>query len=92
MKSRRDAEAEVKSWGFRTVYTWTDRSDAYYAPHTHPGLTTHLILHGKFTVMYPDDPNPTKNTFGVGARIDVAAGRKHEVWIGSDGCTYVIGE
>lgn len=42
--------------------------------------------------MYPDDPNPTKETFGVGARLDVDAGRRHEVWVGSDGATYVIGE
>jgi len=28
----------------------------------------------------------------VGDRIDVEAGRVHEVRIGSEGCTYVIGE
>lgn len=27
-----------------------------------------------------------------GARIDVEAGRVHEVWVGGEGCRYVIGE
>jgi hypothetical protein len=33
-----------------------------------------------------------KETFGVGDRIDVEAGRRHEVWMGGEGCEYVIGE
>lgn len=66
--------------------------NAYYAPHRHRGLTTHLILDGQLTIAYPDDASPTKETFGPGARLDVDAGRLHEVWMGDDGCTYVIGE
>ena len=66
--------------------------NAYYPPHTHSGVTTHLILNGEFTVMYPDDKEPKKETFGPGARIDVDANRRHEVWMGKEGCTYVIGE
>jgi len=66
--------------------------NAHYPPHSHRGLTTHLILRGELTITYPDDPNPTKETFGVGARLDVDAGRRHEVWVGNEGCTYVIGE
>jgi hypothetical protein len=68
------------------------RRNAYYSPHKHSGLTTHLILSGELTVSYPDDAQPTKETFGVGGRLDVDAGRKHEVWVGPEGCTYVIGE
>ncbi|TLS22271.1 uncharacterized protein PpBr36_09750 [Pyricularia pennisetigena] len=90
--SRREAEAKVKAWGFPHVFTWTDGPNAHYTPHTHNGLTTHLILDGELTITYPEDDNPTKETFGVGSRIDVDAGRVHEVWIGKDGCTYVIGE
>ncbi|PCH39540.1 hypothetical protein WOLCODRAFT_85854 [Wolfiporia cocos MD-104 SS10] len=90
--SQYDAERQVRSWGFPRVYTWTDSPSYHYNPRSHPGLTTHLILSGKFTVTYPqEDPNK-KETFGPGARIDVPAGRVHEVWIGEEGCTYVIGE
>ena len=66
--------------------------DMWYPPHSHDNVTTHLILRGELTITYPDDASPKKETFGVGARLDVEAGRKHEVWIGSQGCTYVIGE
>jgi len=66
--------------------------NAYYAPHSHSGLTTHLILNGQLTISYPQDETPKKETFGPGARLDVAAGRQHEVWMGTQGCTYVIGE
>lgn len=73
-------------------------SNAYYPPHSHRGLTTHLIRRGSLTITYPDDNSKLyngevkKETFGVGARIDVPAGKLHEVWIGNDGCEYVIGE
>ncbi|CAN8101836.1 unnamed protein product [Discula destructiva] len=91
-KSRKDYEIEVRSWGFPHVFTWTDRPNAHYTPHAHAGLTTHLILKGELTITYPRDKNPTKQNYGIGDRIDVDAGRVHEVWIGKDGCTYVIGE
>jgi hypothetical protein len=73
-------------------------SNAYYPPHRHAGTTTHLIRRGSLTITYPEDNETLHNgdtkkiTYGVGARIDVPAGKLHEVWIGSDGCEYVIGE
>ncbi|KAF2106696.1 hypothetical protein BDV96DRAFT_507465 [Lophiotrema nucula] len=91
-KSRKDAEAEVRSWGFAHVFTWSDGPNAHYTPHSHSGLTTHLILDGKLTITYPNDKEPKKETFGPGARLDVDAKRLHEVWMGPEGCTYVIGE
>ncbi|KAF2498430.1 hypothetical protein BU16DRAFT_294193 [Lophium mytilinum] len=91
-ESKKQAESEVRSWGFRHVFTWTDGPNAYYPPHSHRGLTTHLITNGELTITYPKDKNPTKETFGVGDRVDVDAERVHEVWMGDQGCTYVIGE
>jgi hypothetical protein len=72
--------------------------NGYYSPHSHGGLTTHLIRRGLFTITYPDDNvnlhngEIKKETFGPGERIDVPAGKVHEVWIGDEGCEYVIGE
>jgi hypothetical protein len=65
---------------------------AYYSPHKHAGLTTHLITRGGLTITFPKDANPEKKTYSVGDRVDVEAGRYHEVWIGDEGCTMVIGE
>ena len=110
MPSQKEAEAEVRSWGFKHVFTWSDgpvsthqpriaqqrltlHQGAYYSPHTHSGLTTHLVLAGKMTIRYPDDASPQKETFGPGSRIDVDARRRHEVWMDEDeGAKYVIGE
>ena len=68
------------------------RRNAHYAPHFHHCLTTHLIRRGTLTITYPKDERPIQETFGVGSRVDVEAGRAHEVWMGDEGCEYVIGE
>ncbi|KAH7312036.1 hypothetical protein BKA65DRAFT_159227 [Rhexocercosporidium sp. MPI-PUGE-AT-0058] len=91
-KSQRESEQEVHSWGFPQVITWTDYPNTYYSPHSHENLTTHLVLKGEMVVLFPDDKEPVKKSFGAGERVDIAAGRKHEVWIGKEGCTSVIGE
>ncbi|EPS26693.1 hypothetical protein POX_g09005 [Penicillium oxalicum] len=93
--TRAECERLVKDWGFQHVFTWSDGSNGYYSPHSHRGLTTHLIRRGTFTITYPDENangEVKKETFGPGARIDVPAGKLHEVWIGEEGCEYVIGE
>jgi hypothetical protein len=108
VKSRKEAESEVRSWGFGHVFTWSDgqwvyvrqqniprltrHRNAHYPPHKHSGVTTHLILKGSLTYSYPNDPTSTKETLGVGGRWDVDANKVHEVWVGKEGCTYVIGE
>ncbi|RDW62038.1 RmlC-like cupin [Coleophoma cylindrospora] len=92
MKSQQDAEKEVQSWGFGSVFTWTDAPNFHYSPHSHRNLTTHLILKGEMTITYPKEQDALKTTYGVGSRVDVDAGKIHEVWIGEQGCTMVIGE
>ncbi|KAJ4403964.1 hypothetical protein N0V85_004982 [Neurospora sp. IMI 360204] len=89
--SKKEAESQVRSWGFSHVFTWTDGGGAHYTPHKHSSLTTHLILSGSLTIAYPGSEKE-KTTHGPGERLDVDAGQVHEVWIGGEGCTYVIGE
>ena len=77
---------------------YMEDSGAYYPPHSHSGKTTHLIRRGTLTITYPEENavlhngEIKKETFVVGDRVDVPAGKIHEVWIGSEGCEYVIGE
>ncbi|KAI4152975.1 MAG: hypothetical protein LQ341_000603 [Variospora aurantia] len=92
MPTREEAESLVRSWGFSHVFTWTDGRNAHYSPHSHRGLTTHLILRGALSITFADDLDLVKKTYGVGDRVDVEAGRVHEVWMGEEGCEYVIGE
>jgi len=55
--------------------------------------TTHLIIRGSLTIRYPEsDESEKKETFGVGERVDVGPDVLHEVWMGDEGCTYIIGE
>jgi hypothetical protein len=87
----------VERWARRkiagpTTCAQADPVQSHYPPHSHNGLTTHLILDGQLTITYPDDKEPKRETFGAGARLDVDARRLHEVWIGDEGCIYVIGE
>lgn len=77
---------------FVVWYVLTRRSNAHYPPHKHSGVTTHLILNGSLTYTYPNEPDAKKETLGVGGRWDVDANKVHEVWVGEQGCTYVIGE
>lgn len=44
------------------------------------------------TLWYPNEVDRKKVTYGPGARVDVDAQRVHEVWIGPQGCSMVIGE
>lgn len=68
------------------------RRGFHYAPHSHASLTTHLIVAGELTLWYPNETSQQRVTYGPGSRVDVEAGRVHEVWVGDEGCTYVIGE
>lgn len=86
--ARKFQAAKASLYAYLTVVI----RNAHYPPHSHRGLTTHLILDGELTITYPKDAEPKKETFGPGARLDVDAKRLHEVWIGDEGCTYVIGE
>ncbi|KIW07694.1 uncharacterized protein PV09_01632 [Verruconis gallopava] len=86
----KNPEAAVRSWGFSRVFTWTDGPNAHYPPHSHDGLTTHLIKKGQLTITYPNDESPRKETFGVGSRIDVDAHRVHEVWMGPEGYDFPL--
>ena len=60
-------------------------------------ITLSLVLFASASSVFAQNSasakkDAVKTTYGVGDRIDVEAGRVHEVRIGSEGCTYVIGE
>ena len=74
------------------VLTVPPSRNAHYSPHSHAGVTAHLITKGEMTVWYPNEKDSERKTYGVGERVDVEAGRVHEVIIGKEGCTMVIGD
>lgn len=69
----------------------TDNRNAYYAPHQHNGLTTHLILTGHIDVSLPGKRDK-RVRHGPGERVDIEPNTSHEVWVGEEGCTMIVGE
>ena len=82
-------ERRLHDEGFRRVYVWEDAPHAFYADHTHPIDTAHVILAGEMTLICAG----TTTTYTVGERPpDVPAGTVHSARMGPAGCRYLIGE
>ncbi len=81
-------EGQLRKEGFSHIYAWQDHPNAFYADHTHPVETTHLILEGEMTLTMDGQTH----TFRAGERCDVRAGAMHSARIGPCGCRYLIGE
>ena len=75
----------------RSTDTQVRHSNSYYSPHAHDELSAHLVLEGEMTVLFHDEKEAGKRSYGPGERVDIGIGRLHEVWIGKDGCVSVIG-
>ena len=82
-------ERQLHEEGFAHVYVWQDGANAFYADHTHPVDTAHIILDGEMTLTC----GGATNTYKAGERPpDVPAGAVHSARIGPNGCRYMIGE
>jgi mannose-6-phosphate isomerase-like protein (cupin superfamily) len=81
-------ENELRAEGFLHTYVWQDGPYAFYADHTHPVETAHIILDGEMTL---NQGNQTK-TYRAGERCDVPAGAVHAAKMGLHGCKYLVGE
>lgn len=81
-------EAQLHSEGFRRTYVWQDGPGAFYAEHTHPTETAHIILEGEMALTM----NGGMRVYRQGERCDVPAGTEHCARMGPKGCRYLIGE
>ncbi|MGD0962751.1 MAG: cupin domain-containing protein [Candidatus Acidiferrales bacterium] len=81
---RKQLEAE----GFSHTFVWQDGPNAFYADHTHAGVTAHIILDGEMTLAR----NGKSQTYRAGERCDVPAGATHSARMGASGCRYLVGE
>lgn len=79
---------QLRSEGFKTTYVWQDAPDTFYAEHTHPTETAHIILDGEMTVI----SQGKQQTYRRGERCDVPAGAVHSARMGPKGCGYLVGE
>jgi quercetin dioxygenase-like cupin family protein len=81
-------ERQLRKEGYREVYVKTDVGQAFYPSHTHQAGTTHIILQGE---MFLTMARQTK-LLVAGHRVDIPAGAVHSAKMGSNGCTYLVGE
>ncbi len=79
---------QLRSEGFNATYVWQDAPDTFYADHTHPTATAHIILDGEMTLT----SEGKRQTYRRGERCDVPAGTTHSARMGPKGCRYLIGE
>jgi quercetin dioxygenase-like cupin family protein len=82
-------ERKLRQEGFRHVYVWQDAAHAFYADHTHPVDTAHIVLEGEMTLTC----GGWTKTYKAGERPpDVPADAVHSARMGPSGCRYLIGE
>ncbi len=81
-------QRQLQAEGFRRTYVWEDAPNTFYAEHTHPTETAHIILDGEMTLV----TGGKQQTFRRGERCDVPAAAVHSARMGPKGCRYLIGE
>ena len=74
--------------GFVNVYEWHDEPGVEYRSHSHKGAVAFYILEGSVSFRFRDKEVELKS----GNRIDVPVGEEHSARVGSDGCTFLVGE
>jgi len=78
----------LRAEGFRQIFVWQDGPNAYYAKHTHPTETAHIVLDGEMTLTM----GGAMRTYKAGERCDVPSGAEHSARMGPGGCKYLVGE
>jgi len=79
---------QLRSEGFKTTYVWHDAPYTFYAEHTHPTETAHIIVDGEMTLV----AEGKQQAYRRGERCDVPAEAVHSARMGPKGCRYLIGE
>ena len=74
--------------GFGGIHVQKDKKNVRYPAHGHPFISAHVILEGSMTLAVDGEII----RLNVGDRYNVPKEVVHVVQIGSEGCTYLIGE
>jgi quercetin dioxygenase-like cupin family protein len=74
--------------GFKFIYEWTDQPTTEYPSHSHKGRVAFYVVKGSISVQLEGKIITLKPT----ERIDVPVGIEHKAKVGSNGCTYIVGE
>jgi quercetin dioxygenase-like cupin family protein len=92
--TEKDWREKLAAEGFETIDVGTDPAGMEYPSHSHETYVEHVILSGEMTLTIEGETRILKagdtclRRQGWGA----PAGAVHSAKIGSEGCTYLIGE
>lgn len=79
---------KLKEEGFINMYIWHDDPGVVYPDHAHPFVAAHVILNGEMTIACEGKFIKVKK----GERYDVPKNTVHSAKVGTEGCTYIVGE
>lgn len=88
MKTVSEIKDEFKGEGFSNVYEWTDEPNTKYSEHSHKGRVSFYVTKGNILI----NINGSSTLVESGERLDVPVGVAHTAKVGSDGCSYIVGE
>jgi quercetin dioxygenase-like cupin family protein len=74
--------------GFPHIYEWSDGPGTEYPAHSHKGAVSMYILDGGLTFRFEQEEKVLKQ----GDRFDVPVDKEHTAKVGSEGCTFLVGE
>lgn len=78
----------LKKEGFRRIYEWKDEPGTEYPPHEHKDKVTFYVIDGRLTFYIDNKVIELKK----GDRFDVSVRKEHTAKVGSEGCSYIVGE
>lgn len=73
---------------FLHVYEWSDGPNIEYPKHSHKGKVSFYVVEGSIVM----DVDGVRSTVKKGQRLDVPVGCPHTAKVGTEGCTFVVGE
>lgn len=73
---------------FSHVYEWTDEPNTIYEEHAHKGKVCFYVVEGSILM----NIDGVHSTIKKGERLDVPVDHPHTAKVGTEGCTFIVGE
>lgn len=79
---------ELEKEGFKHIYEWTDQPNTEYAINKHKDKVSFYITDGSLIL----DVEGKEVVLKKGDGFDLPPNKEHSAKVGSEGCSYVVGE
>lgn len=79
---------KLRDEGFPHIYEWHDEPGTVYPEHSHKGKVSFYVLEGSILM----NIDGIHTIIRKGERLDVPVGHSHTAKVGTEGCTFIVGE